>query len=125
MRACYMEHVDTIQFLCERNPTALKIKNTTGQTCMDLASQSLNPSIANLLEKKCLETSSEELHKLTKIPHNNSNTIFESLATSSSSSLKAKNIEIDKKEFGLIKNDEIGGHKFCKHSCNLDNLMAR
>ena len=85
-----MEHEDTIQFLCEKGSTALRIKNSTGQTCMDLASQSLNPLIANLLEKKYLESlessSSDELQfggRRKNYNTNNCNKIVENQAFTS------------------------------------------
>ena len=106
MRACYMENEETIEFLCERDPTALRIKNSTGQTCMDLASQSLNPLIANLLKKKSLETSSDELHiGARKRASENDNTLL-NLVIPSCISSGSTEMMINRKESSFLENDE-------------------
>ena len=56
MCACYCGHDETALYLCERNPTALRIKNSLGQTCSDFSSQALNPAIAAACTASSLQT---------------------------------------------------------------------
>ena len=130
MRACHMEHEDTIQFLCEKGSTALRIKNSTGQTCMDLASQSLNPLIAKLLEKKYLESleSTDELQfggRRKNYNTNNCNKIVENQAfTSVLLRNKANSTKNQEKRIFVNLNDteETLG---CKYHCQQDKPCYR
>ena len=125
MRACYLEHADTARFLCERDPTALRIKNFTGQTCMDLTSQSLNPLIANLLEKKYLETFSDELQtKNTKLG-NSRNKMFRNVLPTTHSPFENNRIRMVQNESFFSKNDENDGNQSCKDQFNSDNMLIR
>ena len=126
MRACYLEHAETARFLCERDPTALRIKNFTGQTCMDLTSQSLNPLIANLLEKKYLETSSDELQtKNTKLGNSRNKMFRNVLPTTLHSPFENNRTKMAQNESFFAKNDENGGNTSCKDQFNSDNMLMR
>ena len=131
MRACHMEHEDTIRFLCEKDSTALRIKNSTGQTCMDLASQSLNPLIANLLEKKYLESfsSSDELQngvrKRTNYNCNSSNKIVENIPCHSTQLRNKPILSRNQDKMFLINQYETDESTCCKHHCHSDKSYSR
>lgn len=125
MRACYMEHEETTEFLCERDPTALRIKNSTGQTCMDLASQSLNPLIANLLKKKSLETSSDELQIGGRKRASENDKLFQNLVIPSCFSFGNTQIMINRKEASSLENNETNGKPTCKYFGHLDTSAQR
>ena len=131
MRACYMEHEETIEFLCEKDPTALRIKNSTGQTCMDLASQSLNPLIAKLLEKKYLESfsSSDEFQigarKRTNYNCNNSNKIVENIPYNSAQLRNKPILTRNQDKMFLINQYETDESTCCKHHCHSDKSYSR
>ena len=125
-----MEHQKTIEFLCEKDPTALRIKNSSGQTCMDLASQSLNPLIANLLEKKCLETSSsDELQmgnrKRVNYYNGDNNRTTENISFTTSFENKETVVKEKMKKSISLKCNENDGVTHCKHHCQLDNSLPR
>ena len=133
MRACHMEHEDTIQFLCEKGSTALRIKNSTGQTCMDLASQSLNPLIANLLEKKYLESlessSSDELQfggrKRVNYNTNYSNKIVENLPFSPVLLRDKPNSTKNQEKRIFVNQTETEESLGCKYHCQQDKSYSR
>ena len=131
MRACYMEHQQTIEFLCEKDPTALRIKNSTGQTCMDLVSQSLNPLIANLLEKKFLETSSSDeiqmgsRKRVNYYYNGDNNKTTENNSFASSFENKETAVKEKMKKSISLKCNETDGVTHCKHHCQLDNSFPR
>ena len=125
MRACYMGHDETTAFLCERDPTALRIKNSTGQTCMDLASQSLNPLIANLLKKKSLETSSDELQIGGRKRTSENDKLLQNLVIPSCFSFGNTQIMINRKESTCLENNELNTKPTCKYFGHLDTSVQR
>ena len=131
MRACHMEHEDTIRFLCEKGSTALRIKNSKGQTCMDLASQSLNPLIANLLERKYLESSSslDEFQvggRKRNIYHpNNENKIIENIPCTAASHRSKPSLRNNQEKMLLIAQNEVEENSYCKHHCQPDKIYSR
>ena len=126
-----MEHQETIEYLCETDPTALRIKNSTGQTCMDLASQSLNPLIANLLEKKCLETSStDEIQigsrkRTNYYDGDNNKTSSETISFTSSFENKETAQKEQLKKSISVKCNKTDGLAHCKYHCQLDKYFPR
>ena len=121
MRACQVEHVDTISFLCEKGSTALRIKNSKGQICMDLASQSHNPLIANLLEKKYLESSSSsdefQVGGRKRNIYNNSSKIIENIPCVSASFRNKPSLNNKQEKLLMMTPNETEGTSFCKQHC--------
>ena len=128
MRACQVEHVDTISFLCEKGSTALRIKNSKGQTCMDLASQSHNPLIANLLEKKYLETSSSsdefQVGGRKRNIYNNNSKIIENIPCVSASFRNKPSLNNKQEKLLMMTPNEIEGTSICKQHCPPEKLYS-
>ena len=124
MRACQVEHVGTISFLCEKGSTALRIKNSKGQICMDLASQSHNPLIANLLEKKYLESSSSsdefQVGGRKRNIYNNSSKIIENIPCVSASFRNKPSLNNKQEKLLMMTPNDSESTSFCKQHCSLE-----
>ena len=98
---------------------------------MDLASQSLNPLIANLLEKKYLESfsSSDEfqigVRKRTNYNCNNSNKIVENIPCHSANLRNKPILTRNQDKMLLINQYETDESTCCKHHCHSDKSYSR
>ena len=50
MRACSGGHIDAAVIMFKQNPSAIRIRNFYGETCLDLAARSSNPRLVETLE---------------------------------------------------------------------------